>query len=134
MRLGLIACSKLKAASGRPSSLLYQGALFKKSMVLAKRTCDQIAILSAKYGLLDLNQIIEPYDETLSRMPKKAREDWARKVTYQLDEQYPTAHLIYYAGSDYYQGLPKGKYPFGNRTLGQRLQWLNQQIEGKGFL
>jgi hypothetical protein len=108
--------------------------LFKKSVILAQRECDGIAILSAKYGLLHPDTIIEPYNKTLLGMPKQEQLAWMLKVSDQLLDQYPNARFVYYAGVNYYRGLPKGEYPFGNKTLGQRLQWLNQQIEGKGFL
>ena len=42
------------------------------------------SILSAKYGLLDPDQIIEPYDLTLKGASRQFKSEWARKSTVQI--------------------------------------------------
>jgi cytoplasmic iron level regulating protein YaaA (DUF328/UPF0246 family) len=64
---------------------LYISPLFRLSLKYAKSlNPDKIFILSAKYGLLDLNEEVEPYDLTLNKMPSKERKLWAEKVIEQL--------------------------------------------------
>jgi len=48
---------------------------------------DHIFILSAKYHLLDLDEEIDPYDETLNKMPALKLKCWAARVVHQLSER-----------------------------------------------
>jgi hypothetical protein len=43
-----------------------------------------VLILSAKYGLLDPDEVIEPYDLTLTDLPNDTRVRWGKKVVRQL--------------------------------------------------
>ena len=52
---------------------------------------DKIFILSAKYGLVGLDEEIEPYDLTLNTMLAKEIKHWADGVLHQLAE----SKLIY---------------------------------------
>ena len=64
---------------------MYQGQLFKKSYLYAiKLNPDKIFILSAKYGLLELNDIIEPYNITLNNTPNAIIKNWSEKAIQQL--------------------------------------------------
>ena len=67
---------------------MYTGELFKKSLAYAKSLHPrQIYILSAKYGLLKLSDMIEPYNKTLNGANVKEQKKWALKVYRQmLDE------------------------------------------------
>ncbi|HKX35955.1 MAG TPA: hypothetical protein VJM79_04725 [Rhizorhapis sp.] len=129
--LGLIACSKSKGRHASLALLLYKGALFQKSMALARRTHDAVAILSAKHGLVDLDETIAPYEMTLNNMPKADRQAWAARTRAQILARYPGYDLIYYAGENYCDGLPQGKQPMARMPLGVRLQWLDRQLKGK---
>lgn len=48
--------------------------------------CDRIFILSAKHGLIELNNAIDPYDETLTNKPVAERRIWAERVILELKE------------------------------------------------
>ena len=66
-----------------------QSTLFKLSYLFAKMIgCDDIYVLSAKYGLLNEEEIIEPYDETLNRKNITERRNWADKVIAQLKKKF----------------------------------------------
>jgi len=43
-------------------------------------------ILSAKYGLLHPNDLIEPYEQTLKTATKKEKQDWAQRVDKKIRE------------------------------------------------
>lgn len=129
--LGLIACCKSKRLIGMRAGSIYQSALFKKSLAVAEKRCDTVAILSAKHGLLDLDKFIQPYDETLNEMRRNERAAWADRVMAQIKQEYPKHSLIYYAGEIYCEGLPVGYQPMKGLTIGRRLQWLDKQLEGK---
>lgn len=63
------------------ASDMYISDLFKKSLMYATKITESknIYILSAKYGLLELNQQIEPYELTLNTMNKKAEKRMGRQ-------------------------------------------------------
>jgi cytoplasmic iron level regulating protein YaaA (DUF328/UPF0246 family) len=63
-------------------------------------------ILSALYGLVDPNAVIEPYDQTLNRLGVEARRAWAAKVMAELRplaEQ--TGRVTFFAGFRYREFL-----------------------------
>jgi hypothetical protein len=84
-KIVLISCVKEKAAVRCKAERLYQSDLFAKSLAYARCRCpDQILILSAKHGLVRLDDEIQPYDETLKSMPVSDVRRWADRVLGQL--------------------------------------------------
>jgi hypothetical protein len=61
----IISCSKLKIDTKVPVNAvdLYKGYMFKKAVLLARKRNWRIYVLSAKYGLIDWNTKILPYDK-----------------------------------------------------------------------
>ena len=86
IKIALISCTKLKQfypCEAQEMYLLSQ--LFKKASYYIKRqNYDKWFILSAKYGLLNPNDIIEPYDLTLNNMKSEDIKKWSQKVFNQL--------------------------------------------------
>jgi len=84
--LGLVGCSKQKwthVPRIRARSL-YCSPAFLASFTLASAACERVLILSAKYGVLQPENVVEPYDQTLSEMDPFQRRDWRGKVWWQL--------------------------------------------------
>jgi hypothetical protein len=86
-RIGLVGCVKSKRRSAAPAADLYTSALFVGRRRWVVETCDRWFILSAKYGLLDPGQVIEPYDESLTQMGRPARREWSRRVVEDLQHR-----------------------------------------------
>ena len=64
-----LSCGKTKAKHTCKACEMYQGDLFKKSFEYAKKLNPRkIYILSAKYKLLELDDIISPYELTLKKV------------------------------------------------------------------
>lgn len=63
--LVITGCTAKKLSFGAPAKNLYQGVLFKKIKKLVDYNQLDFMILSAKYGLIHANEIIEPYNKTL---------------------------------------------------------------------
>lgn len=84
MKIGLISCGKEKLTSQAPAKNMYQGDLFVRARKYAESNYDRWFILSAKYGLLEPNRIIEPYNLTLKDMDRNARREWSNKVYGQI--------------------------------------------------
>lgn len=93
-----------------------------------------IYILSAKYGLLELNQQIEPYELTLNTMNKKQRKEWADKVLIQCKEKGISFEdeTIFLCGKKYREFLMKefknSTTPLEHLGIGKQLAFYNKEI------
>jgi len=133
----LISCSKAKRAYPCEARLLYDASsLFSKSLLFAQTISKEIFVLSARYGLVSLNDKIEPYDETLKGKSSVQSSAWGHEVAQQLAERFDiqNTNFIILAGRDYYQPLqvhlPRINLPLGNLQFGSRLAKLDTLIEG----
>jgi hypothetical protein len=73
----LVSCVKSKRDDPCRASEMYTSALFQKMMAYARSLNPKfIFILSAKYGLLSLEEIIDPYEQTLKTMNTAGRLAW----------------------------------------------------------
>jgi len=86
IKIALISCTKLKQSYSCQAQEMYlPSQLFKKaSHYIKKQNYDKWFILSAKYGLLNPNNIIKPYDLTLNNMKSEEVKKWSEKVFNQL--------------------------------------------------
>ena len=83
----LQSCVKTKLTHRAKAADLYISSLFTLSRQYAlSLNPDRIFILSAKYGLVDLKQEIDPYDLTLNTMGVAERREWSRRVLSELFE------------------------------------------------
>lgn len=96
MKIAIITCGSLKKSYACPASEMYSdGRFFNTMKKFVENTYDKYYILSGKYGLLEPNQIIEPYSDVvffaqkifkkrgLKAQPKQYKLDWAEKVSEQ---------------------------------------------------
>lgn len=72
----LVGCGKEKRAVRSQAKDLYVGPLFKKARAFAESQGCEWRILSAKYGLVDPEEMIDPYDETMEKKTKLGRNLW----------------------------------------------------------
>ena len=134
-----IGCVKSKKNKPSKASELYISNLFKYSfryaLSLTKR--DKIFILSAKYGLVKPDDIIQPYELTLNNTNKRQRQEWAYKVYKQLvregidfDEE-----AIFLCGKKYREFIAtkftNAKTPLKNLGLGEQLKFYKEVLDEK---
>jgi len=138
--IALVACVSKKNDYARPARDLYISDWFLKASAYADLNSDQWFILSAKYGLIDPNVVIEPYDETLNRMPVKARRSWSKEVLADLIPQLNNGdHIVFLAGMKYREFLvaplqSRGfqvEIPMEGLRIGEQLRWLMNNKDGK---
>ncbi|MEE8364209.1 MAG: hypothetical protein V3R76_00345 [Gammaproteobacteria bacterium] len=118
----LIACCKQKGEKAAPARELYKSPLFKTRLEYAESlNPDRILILSAKHGLLELDQVIEPYDISMKGKSPEEKRNWARvaynKISTMLQ---PTgSEFIFLTGKDYRTELSKllGQHPDAKITV-----------------
>lgn len=137
MIVGLLACCSKKDNIKTNAVNLYKSSLFIKSMNYLKKRCNKIYILSAKYGLLELNEEIEPYNVTLNKMNKQERIAWTNMVLKQLKSKTNLVkdNFIIIAGIKYREELLKHlnnySIPTQGLGLGRQLQFLNDDENNK---
>jgi hypothetical protein len=131
----LISCVSKKAKHKSKAQDLYLSPLFVKNLKYANSlNLDKIFILSAKYGLLGLNEEVEPYDKTLNEMSSIEIKEWANSVLNQLQKvsDLNKDEFIFLAGNNYRKFLlPKIKnyeIPMLGLSIGKQLKWLTEKI------
>lgn len=134
--IGLVACVTKKRETASPAKDLYISDLFKKSRIFVESNCDKWFILSAKYGLLLPEQVIEPYNKTLISCGKKKRIEWSESVFQDISKHIqPGDEIVFLAGKIYREFLiPKLraegvqiKVPMEGLRIGEQMQWLNEK-------
>lgn len=147
MIVGLVSCSATKLPHPAPARELYVGPLCQLALRVSERECDQTFILSAKYGLVELDQVIAPYDHRFApRVSGPTRRElirWGDAVTWRIAELVEhgitSLTLRVYAGGAYAQGVRWGvnaragefatiEEPMAGLGIGQRLRWLNDRV------
>lgn len=129
----LISCVSKKRTQKSRARDLYISPLFVKNLHYAEKLApDQIFILSAKYGLVELDDEIEPYDLTLNTMSSQEIKRWASGVLRALAEKTDLQHdqFIFLAGAKYRKylvpHLAHVEIPFEGLRIGEQLQKLSQ--------
>lgn len=96
---------------------------------------DKIFILSAKYGLVDLDKEIEPYDKTLNKMSSAEKKLWAENILVDLAKvsDLDKDKFIFLAGENYRKYLipyiKNYKIPLKGLSIGRQLQYLKKEIK-----
>lgn len=134
----LVACVKEKDSKPRPAQELYVSSLFQKASAYARRLGDEWYILSARYGLIEPEEVIAPYDQTLKTMTRPAQQEWAQKVLGSLRSVLNRGdRVVILAGQAYRANLIEPirqmgctiEVPMEGLMFGQQLQWLTRQLE-----
>lgn len=112
--------------------------LFRKAYAYCAKKYDQVAILSAKYGLLFSDDEIEPYDLTLKNMRAAEVKAWSEKVFEQINQRLNLQDfnkIFFHAGKKYREHLMKMledlalecEAPLKNLSIGKQLSWYKTQ-------
>jgi cytoplasmic iron level regulating protein YaaA (DUF328/UPF0246 family) len=132
-KIVLISCVSVKLSHKARAEDLYISPLFKYGLSYAKTLHpDKIYILSAKYGLLELDEIIEPYNTTLNTMKSNEIKEWSERVLIQLNKKVNlnSDQVIFLAGNNYRKYLiPHIKdyiIPLKNLGIGKQLKFLKE--------
>jgi cytoplasmic iron level regulating protein YaaA (DUF328/UPF0246 family) len=141
MNVSFISCVKEKRKGKYKAKDLYISDFFKKSLKYCLNTHDKVYILSAKYGLLDLEDMIEDYDMTLNDFSKSQRIEWSDKVYEQVQPRIDDNDTLYfYVGQNYREfllPLLKNTFhiPLEGLGIGQQLKFFkeNTKIEHRFF-
>lgn len=117
MKVLLLACSATKLPTRARAFELYQGAIFRKGLEYSQREGLWTMILSAKYGLLNWDAVIDPYNQ------KMAGNYWG---------PWPALPGFYLGGSLYFGHAPKTLKPLiPSGTIGFMLRDMNRLLAGE---
>ena len=136
MRLGLINCSKTKADRSCKAKEMYSGSTsFNLKVKYAEKYLDDWMILSTKYGVIDKDRIIEPYELCLTthRNSEKTsikimNKDHIRKWKIHVRSQILSlrASIVYLTSKPYWEDLPEGETPLVGMKFANQLKWLKE--------
>jgi hypothetical protein len=147
-KIVLIACVSKKGDKKAKAKDLYISSLFINSLAYAySLNPDKIYILSALHHLLDLDAEIEPYNVTLSKLPKEKRkhgikildsrekEEWGKKTVEMLSKQADLKNdlFIILAGEEYIKPirtyLTNIDDKLKGKGYGERVRYLKRQLQ-----
>lgn len=141
--IAIVGCGKAKLAHAAPAADLYTGSLFRAARRYAE-TCDEWRIISARYGLLDPETVLEPYEQ---RIHPKERQQFGQVAANRIVSEFLDCgpyELVLLAGEDYarpiadaMRGNPGGapwrcncvgvREPLAGLGLGKRLSWFARE-------
>lgn len=104
----LISCCKEKLPTAAKAKVLYQSEGFKHRLSYARlQKADEILILSAKYHIVELDQVLEPYDVCLSNETVGEQKKWAEICIAALKSKYDLTKdkFVIQASENYYKNL-----------------------------
>jgi hypothetical protein len=139
MKIALVSCTKLKQDYPCKAEEMYlPSQLFKKASTYLKQfgVYDGWFILSAKYGLLEPEKVIEPYNVTLNNMAMLEIKRWSEDISKQLFE-YEIDEIDFYAGERYRKYLIplledheiRCNIPLKGLGIGQQLNFYNGALK-----
>lgn len=124
----IVACGKEKAQFRMQAKDMYIGSYFKSCLKYALEFGDKVFILSAKYGLLELDDFINPYD-LLMGDDGSVTIDIVKEQAINLEI---SGNVIVLGGKKY---LDFSKKIWKNATcplsggLLHQISWMNQQVD-----
>ncbi|WP_391559271.1 DUF6884 domain-containing protein [Robertmurraya sp.] len=134
-RIVLISCVSKKHHHRSKAKDLYTSPLFTMNLQYARSLIpDRIFILSAKHGLVCLDDEIDPYDETLNTKTSKEIKYWATQVLDSLKGEISLERdeVIFLAGDKYRKYLvpfiKNYQIPLKGLTIGKQLQYLKGKV------
>lgn len=132
----LVSCVSEKHARRMRARELYCSTWFQKARAFVERQTGEWLILSAKYGLVEPDQMVEPYNETLNEKTVEERREWSRKVIQELQPHCPPGtSVVFLAGEKYRKFLALAlvelgchvEIPMEGLAIGEQLHWLSEQ-------
>jgi hypothetical protein len=136
--LCIVSCTARKRERALPAEELYSSDLFFKSRRFAQANFDSWLILSAKHGLIEPGELIEPYDQKLGSLNKAERSSLSELVTRQAFKfslnQFAVTSIC---GAEYDRLLSQSGVQFLRRPelalpIGKKLAALNKLTDPHG--
>lgn len=134
-KIALISCtSSKKSYTCKASELYSESPRFRLAYQFAEIVADKIFILSAKYGLVPEDRVIEPYNESLKNKNTEQRREWSVNVLSELNRvtDLEQDDYIVLAGEIYIENLlphfKNYRRPLKGKALGEWIPELKRLI------
>lgn len=136
-KIAFVSSVSKQAEERQPATDLYTSDWFKKASHYGEKVSDKWYILSARHGILEPQEEIAPYDETLNNMSADQRRAWARDVARELEEVLqPGDQVILLAGKRYREFLLEPirilgcdlKIPMEGMQKEEQIDWMETQL------
>ena len=137
MDIAFISCVKEKRIGKYKAKDLYTSDFFRKSFGYCNSKYNKFFILSAKYGLLELEEEIENYEMTLNDFSKVEKIEWSVMVCEQMENKFDDSDdLYFYVGNNYREHLlpllnNNCFVPLEGKGIGEQLQYFKNNTETK---
>lgn len=134
----LVSCVGQKLNQPELAQVIYQSPWFVKCKRYVQSQGWNWFIISAKYGLVNPQQVIEPYEQSLNTATALERIKWSEQVFNSILKALPDGGTVrFFAGKKYRQYLipllEKAGYqveiPLQELGIGQQLQWFEQNTQ-----
>jgi hypothetical protein len=128
--IALIGCCQRKLARPAPARELYTSPLFRLSVAWAEARGLPWLVLSARHGVVAPQQVVEPYDLSLSQVAKLADDLKRWRLLCHVTLRGRARRFVLLAGKLYREAViaPGGELahdtPLAGLGIGQRLAWL----------
>lgn len=143
----LVGCGKAKADAPAKARELYTSQLFAKSVAFAELVGDAVFVLSGAHGLVELDELVAPYDHRIFDDCPHVRRAWGvevlKSIVLHTMSTAPTIRVVVLAGARYVEPIAtalevarKGKPrawmplvdPLRGLMVGERLSVLGEAL------
>jgi len=139
LHIALLACSRTKADRPVPARELYVSPLFRAARAYMERRYGHgnWLILSARYGLVDPDRLIAPYDLNLRQLTPGQRESWGDRIAVELTDRFPAGTVLWFhAGAVYRDAIApvvphQVRFPLAGLRIGRQLAWYRQHASAE---
>ncbi|MFT3708066.1 MAG: hypothetical protein QM817_10455 [Archangium sp.] len=131
-RVAVLACSASKLTHAALAKDLYTGPLFKLARAYAELVADRFVILSARYGVLQPDAELAPYEQRMNDARK-----WGRRFSNRLAMELfdaPSSEVLFLGGASYFDPLvhsekERWRRPLKGLAIGVQKATLKQLID-----
>jgi hypothetical protein len=133
----LVSCVSQKRSHPMPAKDLYCSDWFTKARAYVEAQKGRRLVLSAKHGMVEPDQVIAPYEETLYDKTAEERRNWATSVADEVSRRMRRGdRVVILAGSLYREHLVpllkehgcEVEVPMRGLGIGQQKAWLKRRV------
>ena len=132
----LVSCGAEKLEYPAPARDLYTGPLFTKQLAYALAQGTPVYVLSAEHGLVDLDDVLDPYERTMEDLDPFETWRWSNRVAAALltrGHRLRGEHYVILASRAYVEPVAdrvsSWTAPLAGKGIGERLQWLTRELQ-----
>jgi hypothetical protein len=92
-----------------------------------------VAHSSARYGLVDPDRVVAPYDLSLLQLTACQREAWGDRIAIALKDRFPAGTVLWFHAGELYRSaiapvvVHQVRFPLAGLRTGEQLAWYHRQ-------